>query len=118
MKSLIVFFASSITENVVFRAGKIWFSGAQNSVLLKASSGECCEPGNFVLCVALWGTCSPHRVPHRAPNEIGYGNMGYGQMKQGNNILQFPHIVLKGYPGKGNLDFASQGKLYITGLWS
>ena len=36
--------------------------------------------------------CSPNRVPYREPNEIGYGKLGYGQMKQGNNILQFPHI--------------------------
>ena len=36
--------------------------------------------------------CLPHRVPRRAPNEIGYGKIGYGQMKQNNNILQFPYI--------------------------
>ena len=34
----------------------------------------------------------PHRVPHRAANEIGYGKIGYGQMKQSNNILQFSYI--------------------------
>ena len=35
--------------------------------------------------LVLLQTCSPHRVPCRAPNEIGYG-----QMKQCNSILQFP----------------------------
>ena len=33
-----------------------------------------------------------HHVPHRAANEICYGKIGYGQMKQSNNILQFPYI--------------------------
>ena len=37
-------------------------------------------------------TCLPHLVPHHAPNEIGYGKIGYGQMKQCNNILQLPHV--------------------------
>ena len=36
--------------------------------------------------------CLPHRVPRCAPNEIGYGKIGYGQMKQSNNILQFPYM--------------------------
>ena len=38
-------------------AGKIRFSGTQKSVLLKASSGECCAPHNFVLLLTLGGTC-------------------------------------------------------------
>ena len=36
--------------------------------------------------------CSHNRVPRRAPNEIGYGKIGYEQMKQCNSILQFPHM--------------------------
>ena len=43
------------------RAGKNWFSGAQNSMLPKASSGEPCAPRNFVLLVTLRGT-SVHLV--------------------------------------------------------
>ena len=39
------------------RAGKVRFSGARKSVLLKASSGERCAPRNFVHLVALQGTC-------------------------------------------------------------
>ena len=42
---------------IMNRAGKIRFSGAQKSVLLKASSGERCAPCNFVHLVALQGTC-------------------------------------------------------------
>ena len=37
------------------RTGKIKFSGAQRSVLLKASSGERCAPHNFVHLVPLQG---------------------------------------------------------------
>ena len=33
------------------------FSGAQKSVLLKESSGECCAPRNSVHLVTLHGTC-------------------------------------------------------------
>ena len=36
---------------VIYRTGKFRFSGAQNRVLLKASSGKCCAPHNFVLLV-------------------------------------------------------------------
>ena len=61
-------------------------------MFLKTSSGECCTPNNFVLLVTLQGTCLPHRAPRHAPNETGYGKKIYGQMKQCNNILQFPHI--------------------------
>ena len=39
-----------------YRAGKIRFSGAQKSVLLKASSGERCAPQNFVHLVTFRGT--------------------------------------------------------------
>ena len=39
------------------RAGKIRFSGARKSVLLKLSSRERCAPHNFVLPVTLQGTC-------------------------------------------------------------
>ena len=55
--------------------------------------------------------CLPHCVPHGAPNELDYVKIGYGQMKQGNNVLQLPHIGLKCYLRKGNLDFASHRKL-------
>ena len=34
---------------------KIRFSGKQNSMLLKASTGACCAPRNFVLLVTLQG---------------------------------------------------------------
>ena len=54
-----------------YRAGKIWFSGEQNSMLLKARSGARCAPHNFVLIVTLQST-SVCLVPHRAPNEIDY----------------------------------------------
>ena len=40
----------------IFTAGKIRFSGEQNSVLLKASSGAHCTLRNFVLLVTLQGT--------------------------------------------------------------
>ena len=66
-----------------YRAGKISFSGARKSVLLKASSGERCVPCEFTRY-----TCSPHCVPRCAPNEICYG-----KMKQCNNILQFLHVT-------------------------
>ena len=53
------------------RAGKIRFSGARKFVLLKASSGDCCAPCNFLLLVTLRGTrVRLSRVPRRAPNEI------------------------------------------------
>ena len=94
------------------RAGKIRLSGSWKSLLSKPSSGERCAPSNFVLLCVLQGilvrlTCWPHLVPRRAPNEIGYGKIGYGQLKQCNNILQSPQEGLKGYPRKGNLDFDS-----------
>ena len=60
-----------------FRAGKIRFSGALKSVLLKTSSGEHCAPCDFIRY-----TCSPPCVPSHASNEIYYG-----KMKQYNNIL-------------------------------
>ena len=75
----------------VDKAGKIRFSGTRKSVLLKLSSRERCAPRNFVLPVTRY-MCSFYRVSNRAPNEIGYGKIGYGQMKRCNNILQFPHV--------------------------
>ena len=42
----------------------------------------------------------------------------YGKMKQCSNILLFLQEGLKGYPSKGNPDFSSHGKLYVTWLWS
>ena len=66
-------------------------------MLLKSSSREHCAPHNFVLLANLQGTsvcltCSPHLVPCCAPNEIGYGKIYSGQMKQCNNISQFPQV--------------------------
>ena len=75
------------------RAGKIRFSGARKSLLLKPSLEELCAPRNFVLLdIFLRYMCSPHHIPCCAPNEISYGKIGYGQMKQCNNILPFPHV--------------------------
>ena len=45
-----------IDEDTLKFARKIHFSGAPNSVLLKASSRERCVPRNFVHLVALRGT--------------------------------------------------------------
>ena len=61
-------------------------------MLLKPSSGECCAPRYFVLFVTFQGTrvrltYSPHLVPRHTLNEMGYGNIGYRQMKQCNKIL-------------------------------
>ena len=39
--------------SVLSHGWKIWFSGAQEFVLLKASSGERCAPHNFVHLVTL-----------------------------------------------------------------
>ena len=46
----------AITYLIKYRAGKIRFSGTQKSMLLKASSGECCASCNFVLLVTLRGS--------------------------------------------------------------
>ena len=72
---------------VTSRAGKIRFSSAQKSMILKPSSGENCAPCHFTRYM-----CLHHCVPPHAPNEVGYGKKGYGQMKQCNSILQFPHV--------------------------
>ena len=58
-----------------FRARKIWFSGTQKSVLLKASSEESCAPHDFVLLAKLGSMCLPHRVPLPATNESDYGKI-------------------------------------------
>ena len=83
-------------------------------MLLKPSSAESCAPPNFVLPVTLKGTrvrlaCSPHLVPRRAQNQIGYGHM-----KQCNNILQFSHIRVERLSEKRK----PYGKLYKTLLRS
>ena len=70
----------AVNRHLCCKAGKIRFSGTGKSVLLKPNSGERCAPRNFVLLVTLGDTpcdigrytCSPHRVPRRAPNEIDY----------------------------------------------
>ena len=59
-------------------------------MLLKPSSGEHCAPPCPLQGTHVCLTCSLHLVPCCVPNEIGYGN--YEQMKQCNNILQFPHV--------------------------
>ena len=43
-------------DRLLDRTRKIRFSGAQKSILLKASSGKRCAPGNFVQLVNLRGT--------------------------------------------------------------
>ena len=48
---------------------------------MKASSGELFAPHNFVLLVTLQGTHVHLTVYLCAPNEIGYGKIGYGQTK-------------------------------------
>ena len=45
-----------VRDRVLSRAGKIRFSGARKSVLLKASSGERCAPQNVVHLVTFRGT--------------------------------------------------------------
>ena len=94
------------------RVWKIRFSGARKSVLLKPSSGERCAPRNFVLLVTLQGTrvsltCSPHLVPSRAPNEIGYKK----DRLWSNEIIFCNFLMegLKGFPRKGKPNFASHG---------
>ena len=64
------------------RAGRIRFSGARKSVLLKASSGERCAPRNFVHLVILRDT----RVPL-----ILY--LVVYLVTKCTNILQFPHVM-------------------------
>ena len=53
MKNILSTFCSLI---ILYKAGKIKFSGDWNSVLLKTSSGACCAPGKFALLVTLQGT--------------------------------------------------------------
>ena len=83
------------------RAGKVRFYGTRKSALFKPSSGgERCAPRNFVNLVTLQGTCVClmcllRLVPRRAPNKIGYG-----KMKQCNNILQSPHVRTETLPKK------------------
>ena len=60
---------------------------AQKSVLLKASSGERCTPRNFAHFVALRGT-RVRLIMFFVVHQIKC----YGQMKQCNNILQFPLV--------------------------
>ena len=76
---------------IVTRAGKISFSDARKSVLLKATSKEHCMPRNFVHFVTLRGTCV---------RLIVY------------LVLQEMKYVMERW--KGNPYFASHSKLYIT----
>ena len=72
---------------IIFRTGKIRFSGARKSVLLKASSRERCVPQNFVYLATFRGT----RV-HLIVYLVYQMKYLIGKMNQYNKILQFPHI--------------------------
>ena len=78
---LVLSFLWNLGNSNTLRAGKIRFSGAQKSVLLKESPGECCAPHNFVYLVTLRGTCV-HLIMWLTVHQIYYG-----KMKQCNNIL-------------------------------
>ena len=95
-------------------AGKIGFSGARKSMLLKASSGELCAPHNFVHLVTLRGTCV-RLIVYLVVHQMKYVTERWSNVKIFCNFLM---QRLKGYLRKGNPDFASHGKLYITWLWS
>ena len=53
------------------RAGKIRFSGARKSVLLKPSSGERCAPQNFVQLVTFRGT-RVHLIMYLVVHQMKY----------------------------------------------
>ena len=59
-------------ETQTHRAGKIRFSGAQKSVLVKASSGERCVPRNFGHLKTLQGT-RIHLIVYLLMHQIKYG---------------------------------------------
>ena len=54
-----------------YRAGKIRFSGARKSVLLKTSSGECCAPQNFVHLATFRGTRA-HFIVYLVVHQMKY----------------------------------------------
>ena len=65
---------SGTMDIVVFRVGKVRFSGTRKFVFLKASSEERCAPQNFCSpCDIKRYTCSPHLLRRCTPNEKGYG---------------------------------------------
>ena len=93
-------------------AGKIRFSLAKKSMLLKESSGEHCAAQKFVHLVTLRGTCVC-LIVYLVVHQIKYGT------ERSSNTMTFCNLFmygLKGYPRKGNQDFASHSKLYITWL--
>ena len=53
------------------RAGKIRFSGAQKSVLLKVNSGDLCAPHNFLHLVPLQGACV-HLIVYLVIHQMKY----------------------------------------------
>ena len=77
---------------VLYSAGEMIFSGTQNSVLLKAISGECCVPRNiFAPCVVRRYTCLPHRLPPCLPNnEIDYGKINVETQVQLIQVQLYP----------------------------
>ena len=84
MREIMFWNPSTLHCNIV-RVGKIRFSGARESMLLKASSGKVCVPQNFVHLATLQGTrvgLIVYLVVH---------HMKYGKVKLYNKILQFPH---------------------------
>ena len=56
---------------MVYRAGKVRFSGARKFVFLKASSGEPCAPPNFVHLVTLRGT-RVHLIMYLVVHQLKY----------------------------------------------
>ena len=75
-------------HGILFMAGKIEFSGARKSVLLKASSGERSAPRNFVHLVTLWGTYV-RLIVYLVVQQMKYVTERWSNA---NNILQFPHV--------------------------
>ena len=85
----------------------------QESLLIKAGSGEHCANSNFVHFVTLRGTCVcliMYLVVHQ---------MKYVVERSISAIIfcNFLMYGLKSYPRKGNPDLPSHRKLYITWLW-
>ena len=68
-----------------YRAGKFRFSGTQNSMLLKASSGEHCTPCNFVHLVTLQDTCAClilYLIMHQKRNRLWKDRLWSYEAKQ------------------------------------
>ena len=67
-------------KNKVFWCMKV--CAPQSKFRRTLCASKLCSPCDFSSY-----TCSPHRVPRCAPNEVSYG-----KMNQYNKILQFPHV--------------------------